>query len=135
MKDAALAHSREPAYYLGMLEGLVASIEAASETPTRRGNPSSAKPDPAMVRSYERVHWGNTADQVLRAQFDAPKPGETLALLGELVAIVYDTHKGNESGEYEHEFEAPRPLLTYKQNCSLIIIGGGYRITPRGIVG
>jgi hypothetical protein len=60
-------------------------------------------------------------------------PGAELVALGELVAVVYRT--GHEAFDREHKFKGPRPLLTYEERGGLIIVGGAYKITPRGIVG
>lgn len=128
MRDRAAEHKDANAYYLGMLEGLVSAIGPAPEAPTvRRQNPAP---------SYEVFHWGLPVDQKIRAMAPTLKAGEELQGVGELVAVAYYTEKGDEGpGVYEHKFKRPRPLLSYKQNGFLIITGGGYRITPRGIVG
>lgn len=128
MRDRAAEHNDASAYYLGMLEGLVSEIAPAPDAPTVRRNPAA---------SYEAFHWGLPEDSETRAEHHGDVgEGERLIVAGELVSLTYYTEKGDEGpGNYKHKFEEPRPLLTYKQNGSLIITGGAYRVTARGIVG
>lgn len=65
-------------------------------------------------------------------------PPRALAQLGELEAIVYRTAKhGSRTASYEHEFGEtgkPRPTLAVDpSNDRLHVVGGGYRVTRRGI--
>jgi hypothetical protein len=62
-----------------------------------------------------------------------PKKNETLWSLGDLVAIVYK--RPGEKVPYEHVFKSPRAkLVTDARGRRLYIVGGGYRVTSRGIV-
>jgi hypothetical protein len=128
MRDRAAEKSDDPAYYLGMLEGLVGAIGPAPDAPTVRRNPAA---------SYEEFFWGRPPESETRAEHHGDvKPGERLIVMGPLISLVYRAKKGDErKANWEHPFEHPRPLLTYKQNGSLIITGGAYRVTARGIVG
>ena len=49
--------------------------------------------------------------------------------LGELVAVIYRTKRG----DHRHEFRGPRPRLAYNKS-GLLIAGGKYRLEGRGIV-
>jgi hypothetical protein len=87
--------------------------------------------------SYRRTHWGleGTKDGV-RAFACADSRVGVFAELGHLVSVVYRADKwGDAPGtEYEHEFGRRKPLLLYSDG-GLIIAGGAYRVTFRGIVG
>ena len=50
--------------------------------------------------------------------------------LGELVAVVYRTPRG----EHRHEFRHPRPRLAYNEGGLLLAGGAAYRLDARGIV-
>lgn len=63
-----------------------------------------------------------------------PIPGEVFEL-GTLSAVTYETTKGREHADWEHEFEGERPTLNADRDGNLVILGGSYRVTPRGIVG
>lgn len=55
---------------------------------------------------------------------------------GELREIQYDTEKlGDGPSSYVHEFLRPFPTLARTRRGHLVICGGGYRFTLRGIVG
>jgi hypothetical protein len=55
--------------------------------------------------------------------------------LGELRSIAYATKKGRTPrGEFEHRFEETRPHLA-RAKTGLVVVGGSYRVTERGIVG
>jgi hypothetical protein len=60
-----------------------------------------------------------------------------LAVLGPCVAIAYRARKDAESVEvdYEHAFGRPLPILCANSAKKLILAGGGYTITRRGIEG
>lgn len=64
-------------------------------------------------------------------------PRERLEFVGVLRGLRYRTSKLGDppNSIYEHEFEQTKPILAYDRSSMLIIAGGGYRITWRGIVG
>jgi hypothetical protein len=85
---------------------------------------------------YVATHWGLTPKEFEEAT--APDPdAEPLTGLGELIAITYRTHKGHKRGlapDWTHKFEKSRPILAYHSG-GLIIVGGDYHVSARGIVG
>jgi hypothetical protein len=64
--------------------------------------------------------------------FDIPK---TLAIMGRVRRLEYTTSHGARVVEYFHDF-APgsRPLFCAAPDGRIFLIGGRYRVTPRGIV-
>lgn len=87
---------------------------------------------------YRRTHWGLRGDETPRMlRVAEPRKSGTLVQLGDLVSVVYRTKKLGDSGptEYEHEFERSLPVLCHDGNGLLVIAGGRYRMTRRGIVG
>ncbi len=65
----------------------------------------------------------------------APDPGGVLVLLGDLHSVCYRARKGRSATAflYEHEFETPLPELAMNADRRLVICGGGYDVTDRGI--
>jgi hypothetical protein len=65
-----------------------------------------------------------------------PALKETAAELGKLVGVVYRSDKfDGKVKDYEHDFSKPLPsLVTDPDGKGLHIVGGGYKITPDGIV-
>lgn len=58
-------------------------------------------------------------------------PKEAIAL-GEILAIEYRSSRDGKS--YRHEFDSHRPLLASSlDGAQLVIVGGRYRVTERGI--
>jgi hypothetical protein len=90
----------------------------------------------AAKKKYKRLHWGLTGRGKV-ARTTAPDPSKgTLVLLGDVVSIVYRTAKGADGlSEYEHEFSGPLPKLLVTPDGGLVIGGGSYRVTTRGIEG
>lgn len=86
--------------------------------------------------SYEASHWGRAPRSRSTREVTEPGDNEELIALGTLVQVVYRTSKGDlVNVEFEHEFNAPRPLLTYgSDDGRLYLVGGGYKVTRRGIV-
>jgi len=85
-------------------------------------------------REYERVHWG---DKGTRPSI----PGRVFAggrvrIIGTIRSVVYTTQKGGDADltDYDHAFEGERPVLG-KSDGLFVILGGSYRVEPRGIVG
>lgn len=88
----------------------------------------------AAARDYEAFHWGNGPDAT--AAWSAPlvRPHDVLTELGELAELAYQTTK-DEAAIWVHAFESPRPVLAATSGGRLVVVGGAYRITRRGIVG
>ena len=88
---------------------------------------------------YEGTHEGALPPRELRVM-GAPSPFRAdLVELGALVAVTYRTVKGTGRHEryhdWEHEFGPKKlPVLAFNAE-GLVILGGKYRVTPRGIVG
>jgi hypothetical protein len=92
----------------------------------------------AALRDYRVKHWGAKGREEVTSGRVADPTSGILGTLGELVSVVYQTTKAGDPprSEYEHEFEQPRPILGYVRRSGLLVIGGGnYRVSVRGIVG
>jgi hypothetical protein len=81
---------------------------------------------------YREFHWGDDSQHTL--VHDHPLPPAVAYELGPLVEVVYAATKAGDRYHWQHRFESPRPVLAYGDN-HLWILGGGYRVTARGIVG
>jgi hypothetical protein len=88
----------------------------------------------AAVKRYRRDHWGQPGPHGVRG-LSAADPRILSIELGELVAVVYRTKKGEDTRltDYEHHFSRPLPVLSYN-DTGLIIAGGKYHVTERGII-
>jgi hypothetical protein len=77
---------------------------------------------------------GHKAESATLVPFP-PYPKEAFAI-GALVGVVYETVRDGEQQLYVHEFrKASRPLLAATfDGTRLVIVGGRYRFTERGIV-
>ncbi len=90
-------------------------------------------------KEYRASHWGLSGEANTR-KLVAPDPRHGVAtLLGELVAVTYCTMKlgDSEPTNYEHDFGTRGkglPWLAYN-DTGLLILGGAYAVTYRGIVG
>jgi len=80
----------------------------------------------AAVKQYRRDHWGQPGPHRVRG-LSAADPRILSIELGELVAVVYRTRKGEDARltDYEHQFSRPFPVLSY--NDSGLIIAGWSR--------
>lgn len=68
-----------------------------------------------------------------RIEFEMP---QVVMVMGNIMAIEYDTTRGRKTEKYRHDF-APgsRPILAADgKTGQLFIIEGRYHVTPRGIV-
>jgi hypothetical protein len=85
---------------------------------------------------YVVNHWGKTGKNRI-SRLRCPLPDGVLSELGILKSVVYETRKGGDDGptEYEHDFEKPYPVLAVNEAGLLLICGGKYKVTVRGIVG
>lgn len=88
----------------------------------------------AAADEYTDFHWGNAPDGT--AVWAAPmvRPHDVLTELGELAELAYQTTK-DEAAIWCHAFDHPRPVLACTAAGRLVVVGGSYRITRRGIVG
>lgn len=104
-----------------------------------------AADDYEALDEYVRSHWGHEGKAQVRSVQIASFDHGTLVELGELWEVAYGTTKGarGKRALYVHEFARARPVLAY-HHCSrakcpergrLAIVGGTYRVEPRGIVG
>lgn len=105
----------------------------ACPTCGRRPNPGRAA-EKRAARDYTDFHWGNPPEGTIEADAPAIEPGEVVWTLGELAEVAYETTKRNEHAIWVHAFQAPRPVLAFSESGHLLIVGGGYEVTPRGIV-
>jgi hypothetical protein len=94
----------------------------------RRCNPGDL-----MAEEFEKFHWGRKAKRKKRHRV---KQHREVYELGRVREIGYETKKGGENAIWVHQFERPYPTLTATEDGKLgPIVGGGYRVTPRGIEG
>jgi len=87
-------------------------------------------------REYVKTHWGHRGDWTDGSLRCADPREVYFAVLGELTHVTYETTKGKLSRAelFEHEFLQPRPLLVFSPRDKLLLIaGGGYTVTNRGI--
>ncbi len=85
---------------------------------------------------YRGTHWGKGGEfKIAKGVAGDPRGG--LTLLGELTEVAYRTDKGGypRAAGFRHVFEDP-PALTYtRPEGRLVLVGGDYRLTMRGIEG
>jgi hypothetical protein len=97
-----------------------------------RGIRARTNPSPAE-RAYTEFHWGKAPKR--RRRHDVPMPLEVFEL-GKLTYAEYLADKGGEKALWCHDFGWPYPSLTGTADGELgPILGGGARVTERGIVG
>jgi hypothetical protein len=87
---------------------------------------------------YRIKHWGLGGKGKLEQLRCADPRKGVYTKLGDLVAVSYATEKGGDGGPaiYDHEFSRRLPELLYSESGEgLVIAGGSYRVTARGIVG
>lgn len=88
------------------------------------------------AKAFERFHWGERAEEAYRLRIPATGPSPVLWALGPLVEITYATTKGGgELTWWTHTFGNPLPVLLSTKAEGLVIGGGGYGVSRRGIVG
>ena len=109
----------------------------------RRSNPGAPRHNAAAAADFKRMHWGLAGDDDPQTvAVPVLEAGEQLVALGQLTAVEYATEKGADGpSTYRHELEDPLPTLAYALHTAtgrregLFIVGGGYLIEERGIVG
>ena len=92
----------------------------------------------AVGRAEERFksfHWGRAPRRRLATTLP-PEP-RALVELGRLEAVEYATSKvGDGPSVYRHKFSGRRPRLAVAvDGDQLHVVGGTYKVRPRGIVG
>jgi len=94
------------------------------------------------AKAYEKFHWGDEASELEATQVATLRSGELVVALGELVEVVYETSKDGKVYDWVHAFEGERPMLAHvtddrgnSRAPSLVITGGSYKVSTRGIVG
>jgi hypothetical protein len=85
---------------------------------------------------YEAFHR-RPPDRVTRRRLPREIP-ETLVHLGRVRAIVYSARRGRPPGgerprTFVHVFDTPPELTCDPEGRQLFLLGGGYRVTRRGI--
>ena len=87
------------------------------------------------AEAFKKFHWGDESSGETRV--DAPRIDETTVLyeLWTLASISYVTEKNGTHAEWSHDFENEEPRLCATPEGQLVIVGGTYTITGRGIVG
>ncbi len=103
------------------------SSRARSRNPSRRDEIAQASD------LYSRFS-GHEAESI--GKVPAPRPLKTAIAIGECDGILYSTVRDNRTERYIHKFrKADRPLLTVAPDGSqIVLVGGNYRFTERGIV-
>lgn len=89
----------------------------------------------AARKAFKAFHWG--AEATGSQKVDAPRIDRSTVLyeLGELSEIAYITDKNGQFAEWVHKFKIERPRLCATAEGHLVIVGGDYEVTERGIVG
>lgn len=104
----------------------------ARKVARKKRNPTRTK---RAERAFRRFHWGDDPEQTVKRSAPRVNPGDVLVELGPLVEVVYETHKAGKTYNWVHAFKGPLPVLAQTLDGRLVIVGGGYRVTERGIVG
>lgn len=85
-----------------------------------------------VARRYREFHGKDVASR-RRVSVPLLREGQELMVLGDLQEIVYK--RPGEQVPYKHRFSRPyAKLATDSKGRRLYIVGGGYRVTSRGIV-
>jgi hypothetical protein len=104
----------------------------SSSSGRRRRNPSPR--DEAAQAAQALENFTGHPAKLRRAR--APKVGAAGWVLGKLASVSYIATRDGETAEYVHKFrQRSRPqLLSTSDGSQLLILGGGYSVTERGIV-
>lgn len=83
---------------------------------------------------YQRDHWGQPGWNPPR-RLPMADPRKQATRIEEIVAVTYCTKKGTDTRrtDYRHPFKRPRPVLAWNPS-GLLILGGVYHVTERGII-
>lgn len=88
------------------------------------------------LQLYQGIHWGHEP-QKIEVHEDIEIPS-VVVNLGILRAVLYQTSKKGDDNEslYWHTFKLPFPnLCVIPGSNKLVIVGGGYTVKNKGIVG
>lgn len=93
---------------------------------------SRARTRAAAVDLYQQF-TGMNPESISRVDVRLP---QSALVIGNLVAVMYETVRDGKVERYKHTFRArSRPLLAASSDGkSLLILGGGFQFTDRGIV-
>ena len=111
----------------------------AKSSPTRgrarKGNPVPLSKHAKVVAAIDRFKSFTGDDPEHLDRYDVTQPDVTLSI-GTLDAISYTTVREGQTELYKHKFKnKARPLLCSSHDGKqLVILGGGYTFTERGIV-
>lgn len=87
----------------------------------------------AVVRLFDEFHDFEPTTAVVYKVDSLEIPG-VLVRLGDLVEVTYKSNKfDRRSRLYVHKFGSDKPVLAASKDGKLYIVGGGYKITGRGI--
>lgn len=85
---------------------------------------------------YDELRWGKDPDGVVVLDAPAVYPGQGVTELGVLELVEYSGQKGKgRSYIWTHPFKATKPRLCVTADRRLVVVGGDYEVTERGIVG
>ena len=110
--------------------GQVAGCSCGCGTGSTRNTVSDAA---ALYRRFN----GFDASQAIKVKHRRLMP-PVVVELGTLAGLIYRSHKRNPLGRprtYIHLMEKPPHLVSNVEGTQLYIVGGNYRIGPRGIEG
>lgn len=97
-------------------------------------NPSESEWQ-AVVKLFCEFHDFEPTAVVVHKVKTLKIPG-VLVSLGDLVEVTYKSGKWDKRQRlYVHKFGKDKPVLAASENGDLFIVGGGYKITSRGIEG
>ena len=102
------------------------------------GQPFKAIRNESIQRGIGLYHGFNGFEpsQVVKVHHPRVIP-PVVVELGELVGVMYRSDKGQpgQPRTYIHRMENPPRLVSNIEGTQLYIVGGSYKITPRGIEG
>lgn len=85
---------------------------------------------------YDELRWGKAPDGVVVLEAPAVYPGQGVTELGVLELVEYSGQKGRGRPYiWTHPFRRRKPLLCVTEDRRLVIVGGDYEVSERGIVG
>lgn len=84
---------------------------------------------------YDSIRWGQEPDALIASEAPAVQAGEVLPVLGVLEQVEYSGTKAGEYFLWYHQFDPDKPYLCVNREGKLVIVGGSYVVTERGIVG
>jgi hypothetical protein len=100
---------------------------------TPRRNPAVPHADIARARALFAEFRGAGPMEVRRIEVSIPRAALTI---GECLGILYRTERDGKIEQYLHRFrKSARPILASSPDGrTLLLLGGAYRVTDRGIV-